>query len=248
MGASPPEETANPTPTLDQLQHRTVARPKNSISSVPTLSAADAERVRLFASAEKAHMVTRGHGGLQINRRILALAHLVPLRRGALFGARQQEARGFSHVLYLIPTTAPARRVYRSDARSVGTKRAPWQRGNQQRHIRRPPQPRVSTSLAWLLIDLRRLFAIVPPGLGDAARVARFGRRPAEHIPVGQPVRGLVPVRNPIAAGADHPVEHLAGRRQACAAIGCDDLVDELIDNRIGNAGEILRAPQSGSL
>src|SRR6266536_4295112 len=26
-----------------------------------------------------------------------------------------------------------------------------------------------------LLIDLCRLFAIVPPGLGDAARVARFG-------------------------------------------------------------------------
>jgi hypothetical protein len=27
-------------------------------------------------------------------------------------------------------------------------------------------------------------------------------------------------VRNPIAAGTDHPVEHLAGRRQARAAIG----------------------------
>src|SRR5262249_60086858 len=51
-----------------------------------------------------------------------------------------------------------------------------------------------------LLIDLRRLFVIVPPGLGDAAPVARFGRRPAEHVPVGEPVRGLVPVRNPIPA------------------------------------------------
>src|SRR5262249_32615309 len=48
------------------------------------------------------------------------------------------------------------------------------------------------------LIDLRRLFVIVPPGLGDAARVARFGRGPAEHVPIGEPVRGLVPVRKPI--------------------------------------------------
>ncbi len=82
-----------------------------------------------------------------------------------------------------------------------------------RRGVARGALARVSTSLAWLLIDLRRLFVIVPPGLGDAARVARFARRPAEHVPVGQPVRGLVPVRNPIAAGSDHPIEHLAGRR-----------------------------------
>ena len=34
-------------------------------------------------------------------------------------------------------------------------------------------------------------------------------------------------MRNPIAAGADHPVEHPAGRCQARAAIGCDDLIDQ---------------------
>src|SRR6266542_1444791 len=99
-----------------------------------------------------------------------------------------------------------------------------------------------------LLIDRRRLVTIVPPGLRDAARVARFCRWSAEHVPIGEPVRGLVPVRNPIAAGADHPVEYPAGRRQARAAIGCDDLVDERIDDRIGNAGEILRALHRGGL
>src|SRR5262245_63767458 len=99
-----------------------------------------------------------------------------------------------------------------------------------------------------LLIDRRRLVAIVPPGLGDAARVARFGRRSAKHVPIGEPVRGLVPVRNPIAAGANHSVEYPAGRRQARAAIGCDDLIDERIDDWIRNAGEILRALHRGGL
>src|SRR5262249_59376237 len=80
-------------------------------------------------------------------------------------------------------------------------------------------QPTDRTAGCGSLIYLRRLVAIVPPGLGDAARVARFGRGPAEHVPIGKPVRGLVPVWNPITAGADHPVEHLAGRRQARAAV-----------------------------
>ena len=39
-----------------------------------------------------------------------------------------------------------------------------------------------------LLIDLRRLFMIVPPGLGDATRVAWFCRWSVEHIPIGEPV------------------------------------------------------------
>ena len=41
---------------------------------------------------------------------------------------------------------------------------------------------------AGLLIELRRLFAIVPPSLRDAARVARFGRGLVKHVPVGEPV------------------------------------------------------------
>src|SRR5215813_8127144 len=93
-----------------------------------------------------------------------------------------------------------------------------------------------------LLIERRRLVTIVPPGLRDAARMARFCRGSAEHVPIGEPVRGLVPLRDPITAGANYPVEHPAGRCHARAAIGCDDLVDERIDDRIGNAGEILRA------
>ena len=62
--------------------------------------------------------------------------------------------------------------------------------------------------------DLGRLVAIVPPGFRHAAGIARLGRRPAEHVPIGDPVRRLVPVRDPVAAGADHPVERAAGGGQ----------------------------------
>jgi hypothetical protein len=107
---------------------------------------------------------------------------------------------------------------------------------------------RVASVRRGLLIDLRRLFMIVPPGLRDATCVAWFCRWSAEHVPIGEPVRSLVPVRNPIAARADHSVEYPAGHRQARAAIGCDDLVDERIYDWIGNAGEILRALHCGGL
>ena len=95
---------------------------------------------------------------------------------------------------------------------------------------------------------IRGLVAIVPTGLGNAARVARFCRWPAEHVPIGEPMRGLVPVRNPIAAGADHAVERSTSCRQGSAVISRDDFVDERIDDRIGYAGEILRAPLRGGL
>src|ERR1700686_2875135 len=56
-------------------------------------------------------------------------------------------------------------------------------------------------------LNFRCLIAVVPPGFGNAAEIARLRRRFAEHVPIGDPVRWLVPVRNPIAAGADQAVE-----------------------------------------
>src|SRR5262249_11699148 len=55
-------------------------------------------------------------------------------------------------------------------------------------------------------------------------------------------------MRNPIATGTDHSVEYPACRRQARAAIGCDDLIDQRIDYWIRNAGDILRALHGGGL
>ncbi len=95
---------------------------------------------------------------------------------------------------------------------------------------------------------LRGLLAIVPPGLRDAAGVARFLGRSAEHVPECQPVRALVPMRHPVATAADDPIEHLAGRDQLRPAVGRDDLLDQSIDRRIRDTRQVRRSLRGGRL
>src|SRR5438445_692780 len=85
------------------------------------------------------------------------------------------------------------------------------------------------------------LLAVLPPGVRDGPGVARLCLRPAEHVPVCEPMGGLVPMRNPIAPAADDPIECLAGRQQSRPAVGCDDTLDQCIDDRIRDAAHILR-------
>src|ERR1700735_589180 len=60
----------------------------------------------------------------------------------------------------------------------------------------------------------RGLCRVIPPSVGNTAKIARLRRRSAEYVPVGDPVRGLIPVWNPVAAGANDAVERTAGRHQ----------------------------------
>ena len=55
-------------------------------------------------------------------------------------------------------------------------------------------------------------------------------------------MRGLVPVRNPVTARADDPVQCAARRHERRARQGGDDGFDQSIDGGIGNAGEIVGA------
>ena len=88
----------------------------------------------------------------------------------------------------------------------------------------------VAPGIAGLPIELRRFFAVVPPGLGRAARITRFCRGAAEHVPIGEPVGGFVPVRHPIAARANHPVEGAACRRQiGTCELAASGLVKRLV-------------------
>src|SRR5262249_34262042 len=87
-----------------------------------------------------------------------------------------------------------------------------------------------------------RLIAIVPPRLQHAGGVARLGGRPREDVPVCHPVRRLVPVRNPVAPGADQPIEATASRYQFRSGVGRDDAVDHVVDGRVVDAGQVLRA------
>ena len=69
-----------------------------------------------------------------------------------------------------------------------------------------------------------------------------------EHIPIGDRVVGAVPLRHPIAPGTKHPIEGPARGREIGAIVGADDLLDQRIQNRAGNAGEIVRSLGGGRL
>ena len=97
-------------------------------------------------------------------------------------------------------------------------------------------------------MQLRRLGRIGPPGRRNAPEIARLGGREAEHVPIGDPVRRFVPVRNPVAAGAKDAIERLAGGDELCPRLGGDDGGDQRVDHRVGNPGEILRALGGGRL
>src|SRR5712692_6831770 len=73
------------------------------------------------------------------------------------------------------------------------------------------------------LPELCPLLTIIPPGVRDGPRVARLCLRPAEYIPVCEPMGGLVPVRHPISPAPNDPIERLAGCHQVRPAVGCDD-------------------------
>src|SRR5262249_41592843 len=90
--------------------------------------------------------------------------------------------------------------------------------------------------------EFHGLLPIVPPGLRNAARVARICRRPREQVPIREPMRRLVPVRNPVSPGTDDAVERPAGAHHRGPRLGRDDPVDQSVDHRIGDAGQILRA------
>ena len=83
-------------------------------------------------------------------------------------------------------------------------------------------------------------FGVIPPSFGNGAEITRLRRRTAEHVPIGDPVRGLVPVRNPIPAGSDHPVQGATGSGEGLARRRSDDGLNQSVDRRVGYPGEIV--------
>src|SRR5215471_15416812 len=82
------------------------------------------------------------------------------------------------------------------------------------------------------LLELCRLVAVEPPGFRNAARVARLGRRAPEHVPIGDPVRRLVPAGHPVVLGAEYAIERTAGDVEALAVVGRDRLLDQSVHRR----------------
>src|SRR5947208_4163999 len=83
------------------------------------------------------------------------------------------------------------------------------------------------------------LLLIVPPCLWSAARKTGLFRRKTEHVPVGDTMRRQIPVRYPVAAGADHAVEGAARHGEVSSRLGLKDFFEKRLYHRIRNAGEI---------
>src|SRR6202522_3835198 len=94
----------------------------------------------------------------------------------------------------------------------------------------------------WLSrsLDFRCPGRVIPPGFRNTAEIAGLRRRPPEDIPVCDPVRRLVPMGNPVTAGADDAVERTTSGGQRGPGRRGDDGVNQSVDRRIGDAGEVV--------
>src|SRR5262249_58598298 len=63
----------------------------------------------------------------------------------------------------------------------------------------------------------------------------------AEHVPIREPMRVIVPLRDPVTARAHHAVEGPACGRERPAVFRGDYLLDQRIDDRIGDAGKVVQ-------
>src|SRR3984893_15590414 len=94
----------------------------------------------------------------------------------------------------------------------------------------------------------RCLAGVIPPGFGNAAKVAWLRGGTAENVPVGDPMGRLVPLRNPVAPGADDAVECPAGGGQLRPGLCGEDGVDQGVDRGFGDAGEGVGTFQTRAL
>src|SRR3954452_4281512 len=91
-------------------------------------------------------------------------------------------------------------------------------------------------------IEFCCLLLIVPPRLRNAAGKSGLLRRRPEYVPIGDAMRRQIPMRYPVTPGAYHPIECTARDRQLAARLGLQDFLNQRVNHRIRNAGEIERA------
>src|SRR5690348_14837634 len=92
------------------------------------------------------------------------------------------------------------------------------------------------------------LLGVVPPGPRRARSEARLPLRAGELVPIGDPVFGPEPHGNPIMAGPQYPVQGPAGDVQLLPRARIADPLDEGIDGRMVDAGNVLASWHPGGL
>ncbi len=85
-----------------------------------------------------------------------------------------------------------------------------------------------------------------PPGIRDGQCIARLRLRSTKRVPVCEPMRGLVPMRYPVAPAANDAVQSLARGHQSRPAVGCNHTLDQRINDRVRDAAHILRSLHGG--
>src|SRR5271166_1954090 len=105
---------------------------------------------------------------------------------------------------------------------------------------------RESSGVASLESNRLRLRFVPPPGARGAGAKLRLALGPGKGVPISDPCGVAIPHRDPIMAGAQYAVERAAGRVELVPRCGRRDRLDERIDSRIGDAGEIARTVLGG--
>src|SRR6202040_831973 len=87
---------------------------------------------------------------------------------------------------------------------------------------------------------------VPPPGSWRAGAESRLAIGTRKRVPIGDPGRVAIPHRNPIMAGAQDAVERPASGVELLARFRRGDRLDQRVDPRIGDAGEIARTVLGG--
>ena len=103
------------------------------------------------------------------------------------------------------------------------------------------------------MVSPLRSAATLSSSIHHANRSRPIGRDqyvgPAELVPVGEPVDLDLPVRDHVVAPQQHPIERLGARSPAPRACRrCDDRLDQHVDGRVLDAGEVAAARRLGGL
>ena len=102
--------------------------------------------------------------------------------------------------------------------------------------------------LGFVAIETGAFVRIDPPSVEKAERVSRYGLRPAKHIPIRDRVGAAVPLRDDVLVPQKNTIQCPRRCRQTLAVLRAGEPLDQVIDNRVFDAGVIVAAGLVGKV
>ncbi len=168
-----------------------------------------------------------------------------PLVTACRVSSKQWRREGQLHIGQVTPI--------RLIASAQSSRKAPWRLSAISLRLWQVPCLRSAfhaaarTGRQELSAKLGRLLRVEPPCIQTRRRMSP-ARRPRIFVPGRDIVNGFVPFGNPIMPGAQHAVDGAARGSKLVAAFRCKDFADERVDDRVGDAGEIVAAVLAAGL